>query len=62
MDINPKILLPLKRAIPHADLYEQFKSAILNLADGIEIVPLKFWQNFDKGNLTLVSVAIQKLE
>lgn len=43
-----------------AELYEKFKLAILNLADGIELVPLKFWQNFDKGDLTLGSIEIQK--
>lgn len=42
------------------DLYEKFKAAILNLTDDVVVIPLKYWLNFDKGNLTLVSVEIQK--
>ena len=42
------------------ELYEKFKFAILNLADGISIRPLKYWINFDKGNLTLASLEILK--
>lgn len=43
-----------------AELYEKFKNAITNLADNIEVIPLKYWLNFDKGNLTLASIEIQK--
>jgi len=42
------------------ELYEKFKTAIFNLADSIEVVPLKFWLNFDKGSITLASIEIQK--
>lgn len=42
------------------ELYEKFKASILNLADGISVIPLKYWLNFDKGSLTLVSMEIQK--
>lgn len=42
------------------ELYEKFKAAILNLADGVAVIPLKYWLNFDKGSLTLVSMEIQK--
>jgi predicted transport protein len=43
-----------------AELYEKFKNAITNLSDNIEVIPLKYWLNFDKGNLTLASIEIQK--
>jgi predicted transport protein len=43
-----------------AELYEKFKAAILNLTDGVSVIPLKYWLNFDKGNLTLVSLEVQK--
>ncbi len=42
------------------ELYEKFKAAILNLVDGVAVIPLKYWLNFDKGSLTLVSMEIQK--
>lgn len=42
------------------ELYEKFKAAILNLADSVEVIPLKYWLNLDKGNLTLASIEIQK--
>lgn len=42
------------------ELYEKFKTAILNLAYGVSVIPLKYWLNFDKGNLTLISMEIQK--
>jgi hypothetical protein len=37
-----------------AELYEKFKSAILNLVDGVSVVPLKYWLNFDKGSLMYI--------
>ncbi len=43
-----------------AELYEKFKAAIKNLSEGISVIPLKYWLNFDKGSLTLVSMDIQK--
>jgi predicted transport protein len=43
-----------------AELYQKYKTAILNLRDGIEVVPLKYWLNLDVGNLTLASIEIQK--
>jgi predicted transport protein len=42
------------------ELYEKFKSAVFNLASDVSVVPLKYWLNFDKGSLTLVSMEIQK--
>ena len=42
------------------ELYEKFKAAILNLTDGVTVIPLKYWLNFDKGSLTLASIEIQK--
>lgn len=42
------------------ELYEKFKAAIMNLADGVSVIPLKYWLNFDKGSATLISMEIQK--
>jgi hypothetical protein len=42
------------------ELYEKFKAAIMNLADGVSVIPLKYWLNFDKGSLTLISMEILK--
>jgi len=42
------------------ELYEKFKAAIMNLADGVSVNPLKYWLNFDKGSLTLASMEIQR--
>ena len=42
------------------ELYEKFKAAIMNLADGVSVYPLKYWLNFDKGSLTLASMEIQR--
>jgi predicted transport protein len=42
------------------ELYEKFKASIINLSDGVSVIPLKYWLNFDKGSLTLVSMEIQK--
>lgn len=42
------------------ELYEKFKAAIFNLADGVTVIPLKYWLNFDNGSLSLVSMEIQK--
>lgn len=42
------------------ELYEKFKSAIINLTDGVSVIPHKYWLNFDKGSLTLASMEIQK--
>lgn len=42
------------------ELYEKFKVAIMNLADDVSVIPLKYWLNFDKGSLTLISMEIQK--
>lgn len=43
-----------------AELFEKFKSAITNLSDGIDIVYLKYWLNFDKGKNTIASIEVQK--
>lgn len=43
-----------------AELYEKFKSSIMNLTDDVEVIPLKYWLNLDKGTLTLASIEIQK--
>lgn len=42
------------------ELYDKFKAAIMNLADGVSVIPLKYWLNFDKGSVTLISMEIQK--
>jgi predicted transport protein len=42
-----------------AELYEKFKASILNLADGIEIVPQKFYIAFKKGS-NISDIEIQK--
>lgn len=41
------------------ELYEKFKSAILNLADGIEIIPQKFYIAFKKGS-NISDIEMQK--
>jgi predicted transport protein len=41
------------------ELYEKFKSSILNLADGIEILPQKFYIAFKKGS-NISDIEIQK--
>ena len=41
------------------ELYEKFKKAILNLADGIEIIPQKFYIAFKKGS-NISDIEIQK--
>jgi len=42
-----------------AELYEKFRNAILNLADGIEIKPLKVYIAFKKGK-NITDILIQK--
>lgn len=42
------------------ETYQKFRSAILNLDEGIEVVPVKFWINFAKGGKTFASVEIRK--
>jgi len=42
-----------------AELYAKFKASILNLADGIEIVPQKFYIAFKKGS-NISDIEIQK--
>jgi len=42
-----------------AELYEKFKAAILNLTDGIEVKPKKFYIAFKKGK-NVTDIAIQK--
>lgn len=42
-----------------AELYEKFKNAILNLMDGIEISPQKYYVAFKKGK-NIVDIEIQK--
>jgi predicted transport protein len=42
------------------ETYEKFRSAILNLGEGVEIVPVKFWINFAKGGKTIASIEIRK--
>ena len=42
-----------------AELYEKFKNAILNLADGIEVVPTKTYIAFKKGS-NISDIEIQK--
>lgn len=41
------------------ELYEKFKSAILNLADGVEIIPQKFYIAFKKGS-NISDIEMQK--
>ena len=41
------------------ELYEKFKAAIINLADGIEIIPQKFYIAFKKGS-NISDIEIQK--
>jgi predicted transport protein len=43
-----------------AELYEKFRNAILNLADGIEIKPQKFYVAFKKDNTNIVCLEFQK--
>jgi len=43
-----------------AELYEKFKTSIMNLTNEVEVVPLKYWLNLDKGSLTIVSIEIKK--
>lgn len=43
-----------------AALYTRFKSAILNLADGIETVPKKLYVAFKKENRNIVDIEIRK--
>jgi len=46
-----------------AELYEKFKTAILNLADGIEIKPQKFYIAFKKGkNVTDIAILKKSLK
>jgi predicted transport protein len=50
----------LEKASDHtAELYERFKSSILRLADGIELVPRKVTITFKKGK-NIVDVIVQK--
>lgn len=42
-----------------AELYERFKSSILSLADGIELIPRKVTITFKKGK-NIVDVIVQK--
>ncbi len=41
-------------------LYEKYKAAIINLADDIEVKPLKLYVVFKKNNRNIVSVEIQR--
>jgi len=46
-----------------AELYEKFKSAILNLADGIEVIPKKHYIAFKKGkNVSDISILKKSLK
>lgn len=46
-----------------AELYEKFKDAILNLADGIEVKPQKFYIAFKKGkNITDIAILKKSLK
>ncbi len=46
-----------------SELYEKFKSAILNLADGIEVIPKKHYIAFKKGsNITDISILKKSLK
>ena len=46
-----------------AELYEKFKAAILNLSDGIEIKPQKFYIAFKKGkNITDIAILKKSLK
>lgn len=46
-----------------AELYEKFKAAILNLADGIEVKPQKFYIAFKKGkNITDIAILKKSLK
>jgi predicted transport protein len=46
-----------------ADLYEKFKSSILNLADGIEVIPKKHYIAFKKGkNITDITILKKSLK
>lgn len=43
-----------------AELYERFKSAILNLSSGLEVVPKKMYVAFKKDGRNLVDIEVQK--
>jgi len=46
-----------------SELYEKFKNAILNLADGIEVIPKKHYIAFKKGsNITDISILKKSLK
>lgn len=46
-----------------SELYEKFKKAILNLADGIEVIPKKHYIAFKKGsNITDISILKKSLK
>lgn len=42
------------------ETYQKFRSAILNLDEGLEVIPVKFWINFAKGGKTIASIEIRK--
>jgi len=42
------------------ELYEKYRAAIINLADDIELKPLKHYITFKKNNRNLVSIEIQR--
>jgi predicted transport protein len=48
-----------KGSAASVELYEKFKTAILNLADGIEIIPQKFYIAFKKGS-NISDIEMQK--
>lgn len=43
-----------------AELYEKFRNAILNLGDGIDLIPQKHYLSFKKGGVNIACVELQK--